>query len=177
MLWRLMSVPANPEPARPSRFKALLAWLGVGGVVVLAAVQLANPALTNPPVLPGHDVLATNPPPPEVTALLRAACYDCHSHETQWPWYSHIAPVSWWLDSHVKDARRKLNFSEWPVDDPLHAAKKWNRVSEEVDSGDMPLPSYARMHPLARLTPPQREQLSKWAEQESRRLQPAASIP
>ena len=147
MLWRLMNVPIKPEPARPSRFKALLTWLGGGGVVVMAALQLANPALTNPPVLPGHDVLATDPPPPGVAALLRSACYDCHSDETQWPWYSRVAPVSWWLDSHVNDARRKLNFSEWPVDDPLHAARKWNRVSEEVDSGDMPLPSYAWMHP------------------------------
>jgi hypothetical protein len=81
------------------------------------------------------------------------------------------------LDNHVKDARKKLNFSEWPNDDPQRAAKKWNRVSEEVISGDMPLPSYARIHPLARLNAGQREQLSKWADQEARRLQPDASRP
>jgi hypothetical protein len=177
MLWPLMNVPASLERTGASRLKAVLKWLVGGGVVLAAALQLTNPALTNPPVVPGHDVLATHPPPPEVATLLRSACYDCHSDETQWPWYSHVAPVSWWLDHHVKDARKKLNFSEWPNDDPQRAAKKWNRVSEEVISGDMPLPSYARIHPMARLNAGQREQLSKWADQEARRLQPDAARP
>lgn len=172
-----MSVPASLERTGASRLKTVLIWL-LGGVIVIgAALQLSSPALTNPPVIAGHDVFASHPPPPEVATLLRSACYDCHSDETQWPWYSHVAPVSWWLNDHVKDARKKLNFSEWPTDDPPRAAKKWNRVSEEISSGDMPLPSYARMHPAARLTAAQRDRLAQWADQESSRLQPNAALP
>lgn len=172
-----MSVPPGQDRAGSSRLKVLLIWIAGGGVVLLAVLQLTNPPLINPPAIPGRDALAAYPPPPEVAALLRSACYDCHSDETRWPWYSHLAPVSWWLNNHVKDARRKLNFSEWPNDDPQRASKKWNRVSEEIDSGDMPLASYTWMHPPARLSASQREQLSKWADQESRRLQPGAQAP
>jgi hypothetical protein len=149
-------------------------WV-LGGVALIALLlQLTNPPRTNPPLIPGHDLLATNAPPAEIAALLRAACYDCHSQETKWPWYSHVAPMSWLLAGHVNDGRKRLNFSEWPQGDPQRAAKKWNRISEEVGSGDMPLPSYTWAHPPARLNAEQRGRLSKWAEQEARRLQAEA---
>jgi hypothetical protein len=150
-----------------TRFK----WSLGGAGLVLAALQLTNPARTNPPVAPGRDLLATQAPPAEITSLLRAACYDCHSHETKWPWYSRIAPMSWLVVDHVNEGRKRINFSNWPHDDPQRAAKKWNRVSDEVRSGDMPLPSYTWIHPQAQLPAGQREFLVKWAEQEARRLQ------
>jgi hypothetical protein len=126
-------------------------------------------------VVPGHDLLSTNAPPPQIAAMLRAACYDCHSYETRWPWYGHLAPVSWWLDGHVRDAREGLNFSEWPHNDPQRAAKKWNHISDRVRDGDMPLSSYARIHKAARLTDEQRKQLADWAQQESQRLKATAA--
>jgi hypothetical protein len=150
-----------------TRFK----WLLGGAGFVLAGLQLTNPARTNPPVAPGRDLLAAQAPPAEIAALLRAACYDCHSDETKWPWYSRVAPMSWLVVGHVNEGRERLNFSNWPHDDPQRAAKKWNRVSEEVDSGDMPLPSYAWIHAPARLRVEQRQFLVKWAGQEARRLQ------
>src|SRR5262249_47482679 len=126
---------------------------------------------TDPPPGPHHDALATtNPPPAEIASLLRGACYDCHSYETHWPWYGHVAPVSWWLAAHVRDARGALNFSEWPTDDPSRASRKWHHVSDAVSDGSMPLPSYARMHRPARLTDEQRKQLADWADKESERL-------
>ena len=72
-----------------------LKWIFAALVAVFVLLQFTSPPRTNPPVAPGHDLLATNPPPPEIAALLHNACYDCHSDETRWPWYSHIAPVSW----------------------------------------------------------------------------------
>ena len=66
--------------------KRKLKWLFGALVVVFGLLQFTNPPRTNPPVV--HDLTATHPPPPQITALLRAACYDCHSHETKWPWYS-----------------------------------------------------------------------------------------
>jgi hypothetical protein len=150
--------------------KRRLKWVLAILVVGFALMQLATPSRTIPPVADGHDLLATNPPPAQITATLRAACYDCHSYETHWPWYGHVAPVSWWLDSHVRDAREALNFSDWPHDEPQRAAKKWRHISDVVRDGDMPLPSYARIHRAARLTDEQRKQLADWAEREAERL-------
>lgn len=145
-------------------------WIVIVVMGVFALMQLTNLARTNPAVSPGHDLLSTNPPPPEIATMLRSACYDCHSYETRWPWYGHVAPVSWWLDSHVREARERLNFSEWPHNDPQRAVKKWNRISDAVQDGDMPLPSYARIHKAARLTQEQRDKLADWAGQEAQRL-------
>ncbi len=153
------------------RFK----WI-CGGAAAAAFVllQLTNPPRTNPPVVPGHDLLASNAPPEHIAGILRAACYDCHSSETRWPWYSHVAPVSWWLVDHINDARKQLNFSDWPHNDARRAARKWRRVSDEVSSGDMPLRSYTWIHAAARLSPAQRDELAKWAGQQAARLQPEA---
>src|SRR5262245_17833149 len=94
--------------------------------------------------------------------MLQGACYDCHSDKTEWPWYNHIAPVSWWLADHVNDGRKRLNFSAWPHDDPSKAARKWSHVSDEVSGGTMPLSSYTWMHSAARLTAEERERFAKW---------------
>jgi hypothetical protein len=157
--------------------KRCFKWILVIMAAAFVLLQLTNVARNNPPVVAGHDLFSTNSPPPEISAVLRGACYDCHSYETHWPWYGHVAPVSWWLDQHVRDARERLNFSEWPHDDSQRAAKKWNHVSESVRDGDMPLPSYARIHKLARLTDEQRKKLADWAAQESQRLSATAAAP
>jgi hypothetical protein len=143
-----------------------------GAAVVAALLQLTNPARTNPPVPPGHDFSASNAPPAEVLTLFRSACYDCHSSESRWPWYSRIAPVSWLVVGDINDARRRLNFSEWPHDDPRRAARKLRSIAEAVSSGDMPLHSYTSMHAEARLSQAQREQLADWATKAADSLRP-----
>jgi hypothetical protein len=150
--------------------KKKILWILAGLVAVFALMQLANPTRTNPPVTPGHDLLATNPPPPEIAARLRAACYDCHSRETRWPWYSRVAPVSWLVAGDVKDGRERLNFSEWPHDRPERAAKRLERISEEVGYRNMPPGKYTLLHPDARLTAAQRQALIDWADAEAARL-------
>lgn len=146
------------------------------GVVLalIAAMLLINPTLSNPAVEPGRDFLASNTPPAEINAILRGTCYDCHSHETRWPWYSHVAPISWWLVDHVELGREELNLSEWPHDDPRRAARYLSRMSEMVLDGEMPLPSYAKGHPEARLTEVQRQAFADWADGEADRLRASA---
>lgn len=152
--------------------KKCLKWILLAALAVFGLLQLTNVAHTAPVVTPGHDLLSTNAPPAEISGMLRSACYDCHSYETHWPWYGHIAPVSWWLDSHVRDAREHLNFSEWPHDDAQRAAKKWRHIADTVRDGDMPLPSYLKLHKAARLTDEQRKSLADWADAEAERLSP-----
>jgi len=150
--------------------KKAVKWLLAAAAVAAVGLQFFNPALTNPPVLPGADLMASNAPPAEVAALLHNACYDCHSYTTKWPWYSHVAPASWFLTSHVNDAREAMNFSEWPHDDPYKAGKRWAKISHRVEDGSMPLPSYTWIHPASRLTADQRKQLSGWVAKAAEKL-------
>jgi hypothetical protein len=131
------------------------------GAAVLAALlllmQLRTVDRTNPPVQ--ADLVA----PPAVEILLRRACYDCHSHETRWPWYSRLAPVSWWLADHVRQGRADLNFSQWPLFDAEAQGLLLQDIEKQLEEGTMPLRSYALGHPEARLTDAEKTLLVEWA--------------
>lgn len=131
--------------------------------VVLAVLQFVPSGLpsTEPP--PSSDLLANAAVPETVRALLKTSCYDCHSVETRYPWYSHVAPVSWLVAKDVREGREELNFSDWTT---LARRKKVTRledIKEMVLEGDMPMPIYTVMHPDARLTDEQRKLIADWA--------------
>ena len=153
--------------------KKKLKWIVVALVAVFALAQLANPARTNPPVAPGGDISASLPPPPPIAALLHAACYDCHSDETRWPWYSRVAPASWLVISDVNEGRRHLNLSDWPKDS-VRAAKKLERISEELDYKEMPPAKYTALHADARLAEDQRKALMQWLDDTAAKLKAAS---
>jgi hypothetical protein len=139
--------------------KKKLIWILAGGLALFAALQLFNPPRSNPPVQ--TDFIAAASPSASVAASLRAACYDCHSHETAWPLYARLAPVSWLIASDVNEGRKHLNFSEWPAD-TARAAKNLDRINEVVDYREMPPKKYTLLHPDARLTEAQRKELLDW---------------
>jgi hypothetical protein len=99
----------------------------------------------------------------EVSGILRAACYDCHSMETKWPWYSKVAPISWSIIDHIREGREDLNFSEWQNLPKRTQIKLLKEIAEEVEKGDMPHPQYVWMHPEARLSDKQRRLIINWA--------------
>ena len=138
--------------SKPGRRAVIAALAAVAVLIQLVPVDRGNPPVR-------HDVGA----PPEVAAVLRAACYDCHSRETRWPWYSRVAPVSWFVADHVKEGRRELDFSDWPAVDFTAQDELLRAVAEEVGEGGMPLASYRWGHPGARLNAAQREILVRWA--------------
>ncbi|MFM2295803.1 MAG: hypothetical protein RLZZ350_2216 [Verrucomicrobiota bacterium] len=151
--------------------KRLVKKASLAAFVVFVILQFIKPVGKNPPVATGHDFLTgANPPPAEVARLLRAACYDCHSHETRWPWYGRVAPVSWWLVDHIQEGREKFNFSDWPNDNPAKARKKISDLADEIAEGTMPLKSYTWMHADARLTDAQKKLLADWADGEMEKL-------
>ena len=140
--------------------KKVRGWILLLIVAGLVVIQFLPVDRQNPPVT--GEVVAHDP----VMEALRNSCYDCHSNETRWPWYSRVAPVSWLIAEHVAEGRGHLNFSEWqgmPVEDRGQAMEK---IWEEVEKGAMPLPTYLRMHPEAALTDPQLETLRRWVEGE-----------
>jgi Haem-binding domain len=148
--------------------KKKLKWMSGVLVVAFALAQFTNPARTNPPVV--QDMLANNASPPHVAALLRAACYDCHSYETTWPWYARVAPPSWLVVQDVVEGRKHLNLSDWPAGDPDRAAKKLDRMSEVIDYHEMPPKKYTLLHADARLTDANRKELTGWLDAASQRL-------
>ena len=166
-----------PLLARPSiEMKKKLGWIFGALAAGFALLQFTNPARTNPPVAPGGDISAANPPPPPIAALLHAACYDCHSHETKWPWYSRVAPASWLVVGDVNGGRERLNFSDWPHALPERAAKRLERMSEELGYKEMPPAKYTLLHPAARLTDSQRAQLIHWADKTAAKLKASAGV-
>lgn len=132
-------------------------YLIIGLVLVAAAIQLVPVHRTNPAV--EADVST----PPAIKAILKTSCYDCHSNETIWPWYSHVAPVSWLVASDTSEGRSKFNFSTWNRYSPGEQAVILRRVIREVGQGDMPPWYYTLKHTDARLSPAQRAQLLAWA--------------
>lgn len=110
------------------------------------------------------DLLANYEISPEVENILKSACYDCHSNETHYPWYSYVTPVSWFLFKHIREGRDELNFSEWSTMRGSRQIRKLKEIGEEVSEGGMPLKSYTIIHGSARLTPEQREMITNWAE-------------
>ncbi|MBI4518966.1 MAG: heme-binding domain-containing protein [Deltaproteobacteria bacterium] len=130
---------------------ALLAFL-IGG----RAIRIER---TNPPV--EGEIEA----PPEIKAALRRACYDCHSNETVWPWYSDLAPISWLLAHDVSEGREELNFSSWGKYADKRKAKKLKESAEEIAEGEMPPWYYEVMHPSASLSTTERNALIEWAKQ------------
>ena len=150
--------------------KKRLRWIGISLVIVFCAIQLVVPPRDNPPV--DHSATITTQPdlPPQISARLRASCFDCHSNETRWPWYSYVAPVSWLVADDVETGRHHLNFSEWGKFTPSKKVVKLGQIYEQVSMGEMPLQKYLYMHSDARLTPADRDSLMHWAEQERDKL-------
>lgn len=140
-----------------------LKWSAIALVVALVGLQFLRPARTNPAVDAAMTIEATGAVPADVAAILDRACADCHSHETDWPWYSEVAPVSWFVADHVNHGRKHLNFSEWGGYDEAEAMGKLAMIAVTVRERSMPLPSYLRAHPEAHLSDADVERLSNWA--------------
>ena len=126
-------------------------------------IQLIRPARTNPPTDPARTLKARLQLPEEVGRVLDRACRDCHSHETRWPWYSNVAPVSWLLVDHVNHGRRHVNFSDWASYSAAEADKRISEMCEQVREGEMPMTSYLWLHDEARLAKDDVDTICKWS--------------
>jgi len=133
-------------------------------VLGLLGIQVMRPERTNP-VSPSERHLASRlPMTPEAAAVFERSCRDCHSNETRWPWYSQIAPTSWFVVNHVNHARSHLNVSEWDRYEPRKAAHHLEEMCENARDRKMPLPSYLWIHRGARPSEADIEALCAWTE-------------
>ena len=122
--------------------------------IVLAGAQLVRPARTNPTADAPRAI-----GDPAVETILRRACFDCHSNETRWPWYSAVAPSSWLVVRDVNEGRSEMNFSNWK--DPKGELR--TEICEKVREGEMPMKIYLPLHAEARLTEADKTALCDWA--------------
>jgi hypothetical protein len=150
--------------------KRIAKWLVIGLVVLFLAIQFVRPARTNPAVDESQTIFARTQMTPPVAALFNRSCADCHSNKTVWPWYTNVAPVSWFIVNHVNEARPLLNLSEWGKLDPDRQSKKLQQICDEVSDGGMPLSTYTPLHPGSKPTPADIKALCDWTDAERARL-------
>ena len=132
-------------------------WLAF--ILAFVVLQLFPIDKTNPQSDPADDFIAIENPPEQIVTLMKNACYDCHSNQTRYPWYTNIQPVGWWIRGHFQHARGELNFSEWQQYNQDDKPKALKEMADEVEETKMPLLSYWIMHPEAKLSETDRKLL------------------
>ncbi|MCB0664113.1 MAG: heme-binding domain-containing protein [Saprospiraceae bacterium] len=140
-------------------------YIGLGLVGIFAILQLFPIDKTNPTAIPEKDLFAVVDAPVNVKSVIKSACYDCHSYETTYPWYTNLQPFAWSIKDHINHGRKHLNFSEfadYTGEDRSHALEECVEVLQE---DEMPIASYKLMHPEARLNDETRQTLITWFQQ------------
>ncbi len=136
----------------------------LGALVLFIAIQFVRPAKNISRETSPNDITLLHPTPPDVKAMLERACYDCHSDNTRYPWYTEVQPVGWWLARHVSEGRRHLNFSQFGAYEAKRAARRMSQTIDETNDHEMPLPSYLLIHREAKLSETEIDALENWAQ-------------
>jgi hypothetical protein len=136
--------------------------IAIGIVVFLLLIQFFRIDKTNPPVKEELDFIKITNPPVKIGTVLKTSCYDCHSHASTYPWYTNVAPFSWWIKHHINEGREKLNFSEWGNYTSKKTDHKLEECIEQIQEGEMPMSSYLLVHKEAALNGEQKQLLMDW---------------
>jgi hypothetical protein len=126
--------------------KKILKLVAIVLFIGFIAIQFVRPEKTNPPTNPAETMQTTMQIPENVQIILKKSCNDCHSHESVYPFYSNIAPISWQVIDHINDGRKKLNFSVWNTYDVKKKKRKLEGICEEMQIGQMPMWQYTLIH-------------------------------
>jgi hypothetical protein len=144
--------------------------IGISLLAILLAIQFIRPERNEGEAATEMDVTHFVEVPDNVMTVLQSSCYDCHSNRTNYPWYSNINPVGWWLNNHVEEGKSELNFSDFAQYDVKRMDHKLEEVAEEVEEGHMPLPAYTWIHREAELSPEQISLIKDWVAAERAKL-------
>jgi hypothetical protein len=131
-------------------------------VAVIVIIQFFRIDKTTSPVDPVKDFISVTNPPIRVAEIMKTSCYDCHSNQTNYPWYTNIAPVSWWIGHHIEEGKEHLNFSKWGDYSAKKADHKLEEFYEEVEEGEMPLNFYKALHADSQLSAEDKRLLINW---------------
>lgn len=131
--------------------------------IIILVIQIFRPD-KNISVSPSVNTIEEHYPiPRQIGTLLKSSCYDCHSNNTVYPWYSNVQPFAWWLSSHVNDGKQELNFDEFNSYDVKKKKHKLDEVVEMIEKNEMPLSSYTLIHKTAVLSTQEKDEIIAWA--------------
>ena len=133
-------------------------------LIALVVIQFFRPEQNNGGYESLKPFLAETGPDLKVQAILKTSCYDCHSNQTDYPWYAYVAPTSFYLRSHITSGKHHLNFSAWNAYAAKQKDHKLKELQEQVKKGDMPLTSYTLIHRDAALSAEQAQAVIDWAQ-------------
>jgi hypothetical protein len=139
-------------------------------VVAVVAIQFFRIDKTNPAIVQAETLEANATVPDNVRGILERSCNDCHTNKSVYPWYSNFQPFGWFLKNHIDDGRKHLNFSQFGTLAGKRKIKKLEEVCEQLESKEMPLPSYLWIHRDAVLTDAERKTLCDWANVEKAKI-------
>lgn len=141
-------------------FKTILFW----SLIVIALIQFIPVDRTNKPVIKSENFVNTFATPQNVQKLLKNACYDCHSNETEYPSYAYVAPISWSVKNHIDEGREHLNYSIWQTYNKDLKKNMLEKTISSIQNYSMPMPGYIAQHPEANLTAAERKLLINYFE-------------
>lgn len=150
--------------------KKILKLLAVLIIAAFAVIQFFRIDKNVPPIVSNEALEAAVSVPPDISLILGRSCSDCHSYSTIYPWYVNVQPVAWFMKDHIDDGRRHLNFSIFNTYAAKKKAKKLEEICEQVESKEMPLPSYLWIHHDAVLKDTEAKALCDWANQEKGKI-------
>jgi hypothetical protein len=131
-------------------------------LLAFIVIQFFRPAKNKSEAISSNDISKIYPVPENVQAILKTSCYDCHSNNTVYPWYANIQPVAWWLNDHVQEGKKELNFSEFASYRIGRQYRKLDEINKEVKEDEMPLNNYLWLHRNAKLDDQQKLTLASW---------------
>lgn len=150
--------------------KKVLKIIAIIVVFVIIGMQFIRIDKTNPPINPAEILEASNQVPENIQAIFKRSCDDCHSNKTVYPFYSYIAPISWKLDEHIKDGRKKMNFSVWQTYENRKKRKKLEEICEEIETNEMPMSQYLIVHWDAKLSDNDKKIICDWTKSEAEKI-------
>lgn len=134
------------------------------------AIQFVRSDFTNPAIVDGQTLEATVQVPEDVEKILTRSCADCHTSNTNYPWYSKIQPSAWLLAGHIRDGRQQLNFSEWGSYENRRKKRKLGEICEQVETKEMPLSSYLWIHRDAKMSAEEIKKVCDWTQAEEAKI-------
>ena len=134
----------------------------IGLLVLLLLIQFIPRPKKNNGTNNTSDISMAHTVPTDVQTVLKTCCYDCHSNNTYYPWYYNLQPVAWWLDNHIKEGKKELNFSEFAGYNLARQYRKLDDISKQVKEDEMPLPSYTLIHRYAKPSAEQKLAIANW---------------
>jgi hypothetical protein len=140
-------------------------------LIALIVIQFFRPAKNVNATPSTTSIASVYSMPDEVKQLMNTACNDCHTNNTNYPWYANIQPVNWWLNDHIQEGKKELNFDEFANYKPRRQYHKMEEVIEQVKEGEMPLETYTWIHKDAKLTIGQKQQITAWAQSVMKAMQ------